>query len=155
MNEPATSNLRLNVPARWTTEFAPPASKVTLCGLCPVHVQFTLAVLDESRVTVTDAGVKKLSPIVTAAVVAPPLPAIGARQRVCPPVSGPVETQHVLANNAPAVTNAVNCTAVCRVWPSLYYPGSTPKAFVAVKRYGAHRRAGWVGLPIADVELSA
>ncbi len=66
---PALSNVRLKVPERWITEFGPPASNVTLCGFRPVHVHVTVAFFDESRMTVTTAGLKKLSPIATEALV--------------------------------------------------------------------------------------
>jgi len=69
-----------------------------------------MAVFEESRVTVTDAGLKKLSPMVTAAVAALPPPPIVAPQRGCPAIVGPVEKQHVFANSAPATTSEVNCT---------------------------------------------
>lgn len=138
MNEPTPLKRRLKVPERCTTEFGPPSSKVTLCGLRPVHVHVTVAVLDESRATVTAPGLKKLSPIATAAVVTARRLAILAPHRVSPIIIGPVEEQHVFANSALAVTNEVSCTdAPIRLDVSFCPPRSTP----APERMGRSREA--------------
>ena len=127
MNEPTLLKRRLKVPERCTTEFGPPSSKVTLCGLRPVHVHVTVAVPDESRATVTAVGLKKLSPIVTAAVVTARRPPILVPHRVSPLMIGPVEEQHVFANSALAVTSVVSCKdAPIRLDVSFSPPRSTP-----------------------------
>lgn len=58
VNVPATVNWRVWVPPVCVAELPIPSSNVTVCGFTPVQFQVTV----ESLETVSDEGLKKLSP---------------------------------------------------------------------------------------------